>query len=291
MITEISFLLVIISSVIHPLWNMLLKKSEDKVIFYLNIHLFYTLAFCFILFLYPLKDVSIAGWVLVIVSACTHFFYQIFLCKTYEGADMSLSYPIIRSSPVFVLLMAFILLGEVPSKIAILGIIVVMLGAYLINQKKISFSGILDPFRHINKKVVFFAGLTAFSSACYSVVDKKGVLLMHPILFFYLFFALSGFLFLGYLLFMKERRRNYFYITKKDKFSIALAAVLEFLSYILILYAFRMSKVAYVIALRQISVVFGSLYGILFLKEKYAKVRFAGAVIIFIGIYLIAAFG
>lgn len=80
-------------------------------------------------------------------------------------------------------------------------------------------------------------------------------------------------------------------VLKKDIFKITLAAVLEFSSYILILYAFRVSKIAYIVALRQISVVFGALYGILFLKEKHADVRFVGSVIIFIGIFLITVFG
>lgn len=291
MITKISFLLVIISGLIHPLWNMLLKKSEDKVIFYLNIHIVFTLLFSFILFLYPLGDVTFLGWVFVVLSAFAHFFYQIFLCRTYELGDMSLTYPIVRSAPVFVLIMGLIFLKEIPSNGALIGIIIVMLGTQIINQKSLSISMVLAPLRHINRKTMSFAGLTAFSSACYSVVDKRGVLEIDPILFFYLFFAISGFLFLGHLLFLRERRKRYFEILSKDKFKIALAAILEFSSYILILYAFRISNIAYIVALRQISVVFGALYGIWFLKEKYGKVRFIGSMVIFIGIFLITAFG
>lgn len=291
MITKLSFILVIISGIIHPLWNMLLKRSEDKIIFYLNIHLIYTLLFSFILFLYPLKSITTAGWIFVIASAIAHFFYQVFLCRTYELGDMSLTYPIVRLAPIFVVLAAFIFLREIPTGPALFGIIIVMLGAYIINQRALSISALLESFNHINKKAMIAAGLTAFTSACYSVIDKKGVLEIEPVLFFYLFFAISGFLFLVYLLSMKERRKRYFEILNRDKFKITLAAVLEFSSYILILYAFRISKVAYIIGLRQISVVFGSLYGILFLKEKYGKVRFAGAAIIFIGIFLITAFG
>lgn len=291
MITKISFLLVIISGLIHPLWNMLLKKSEDKVIFYLNIHLIYTVLFSFILFLFPVKNISALGWFIIIVSAFAHFFYQLFLCRTYELADMSLTYPVIRSSPFFVLLMATVFLKEIPSKLAILGIIIVILGVYIINQKSLNISQITNSFSHINKKAMAIAGLTAFFSACYSIVDKKGVLEVHPILFFYLFFTLSGFMFLIYLLSLKERRKRYFEILRKDKFKITLAVILEFSSYLLILYAFRISKVAYIVALRQISVVFGVIYGTWFLKEKYGRVRLAGSLVIFTGIFLITAFG
>lgn len=291
MITKLSLLLVILSGLIHPLWNMLLKKSEDKVIFYLNIHLVYMLLFSFILFLYPLSDISLWGWLFVIASAVTHFFYQVFLCRTYELGDMSLAYPIVRSSPLFVLIMGIVFLREVPSGLALLGIIVVIAGVQIINQRGLALADFRRSFKHMNGKLILVAAFTAFSSACYSVVDKKGVLIVEPILFFYLFFAISGLLFLGYLLTLKERRKRYFAILKKDKFKIILAAVLEFSSYILILYAFRISKVAYVIALRQISVIFGVLYGIWFLKEKYGKVRIVGSLIIFSGIFLITLFG
>jgi drug/metabolite transporter (DMT)-like permease len=291
MITKISFLLVILSGLIHPLWNMLLKKSQDKVIFYLNIHLIYTVLFSFILFLFPVKEIGALGWFFIIISSLAHFFYQLFLCRTYELADMSLTYPIVRSSPLFVLLLAVVFLKEMPSPVAIAGIIIVMVGTYIINQKSLDISKLFKSFSQINKKAMVAAGLTALFSACYSIVDKKGVLEVHPILFFYLFFAISGFMFLIYLLFLKERRKRYFEIIKKDKFKITLAAILEFSSYLLILYAFRISKVAYIVALRQISVVFGVLYGIWFLKEKYGRVRLTGSLVIFGGIFLITAFG
>jgi drug/metabolite transporter (DMT)-like permease len=291
MITKISFILVILSGLIHPLWNMLLKRSDDKVIFYLNIHLIFTVLFGFILFVYPVKDITVLGWAFVVLSAVVHFFYQLFLCRTYELGDMSLTYPIVRSSPVFVLLMGVLFLREIPSKLALVGIFVVVLGVQVMNLKNLSFSGLKSHFKNIDGKVMAAAGMTAFFSACYAIIDKKGVLHMDPVLFFYIFFALSGFMFLGYLLSMKERRKHFFERLNRDKFKITLAAVLEFSSYVLILFAFRMSKVAYIIALRQISVVFGVLYGIWFLKERYGKVRLVGSLVIFLGIFLITFFG
>src|SRR3989338_2997976 len=176
MITEISFMLVIVSAVIHPIWNMLLKRSSDKFIFYLNIHLLFTFLFSFILFLYPIQNMRMSGWVLVLFSAAAHFFYQAFLCRAYELGDLSLTYPIIRSSPIFVLLLALVFLREVPSAAAVVGIIIVIIGAQLINQKGFNLKEFLAPFQPSHKKAIVAAALTAFFSACYSAVDKKGVL-------------------------------------------------------------------------------------------------------------------
>jgi drug/metabolite transporter (DMT)-like permease len=63
--------------------------------------------------------------------------------------------------------------------------------------------------------------------------------------------------------------------------------LLEFASYVLILYAFRLTNVATVVAIRQVSVVFGAVIGIVFLKEKYGKPRILASLIIFAGIYLL----
>lgn len=287
---KLALILILISAVLHPLWNMLLKKSEDKVVFYFNIHLFFTLLFSFILFIYAPKSIRVSGWIWIVLSSIAHFFYQIYLCRSYELGDLSLTYPIIRSTPLFVAFMGIIFLKERLSAMAVLGIILTVFGAQIINQKKISIVEFFQFWKQEDKKIIIAATLTAFFSALYSVVDKKGVLEIEPILFFYLFFAISGLMFGLYLLFFKEKMRNYWALTKKDKIKITLAAILEFSSYILILYAFRLANVAVVVAIRQISVVFGALIGIKILKERYAKVRILASLIIFIGVYLLVVF-
>ncbi|MCP4376891.1 MAG: EamA family transporter [bacterium] len=291
MIAGASLPFVLASAFLHPLWNMLLKRSEDKIVFYLNIHLVFTLLFSFLLYLYPLGDITATGWMLVILSSCSHFFYQLFLCKTYEAGDMSLTYPVVRSSPVFVLVLALVFLHEIPTTAAVIGAILVVAGAYLINQKSLSPRSLMAPFDRHHLAAMAFAVLTAVWSAIYSIVDKKGVLSIPPILFFYLFFACSGFMFLGYFLTLKDRRKKYWRLLKQDAIKITLASILEAASYILILYAFRMSKVAYVVALRQVSVIIGAVYGVVFLKERYGKVRIMASCIIFAGAFCIVAFG
>lgn len=291
MITKLSLFLILISAIIHPLWNILLKRGEDKVIFYFHIHLVFTVFFSFILFIFPVRQININGWFLIILSSLMHFFYQIFLCRTYELGDISLTYPIVRSSPIFVAILGLIFLNELPSAIALLGIVMIIIGAQIINLEKFSISEFFKPLKKQNRIILVFAALTALFSAFYSIIDKKGVLDINPILFFYLFFAFSGLFFGIYGLFFKEKRKNFMRILIQDKHKIILASILEFTSYILILYAFRLSKVAYVVALRQLSVIFGVAFSTYFLKEKYTGVRAVASVIIFIGTFLITVFG
>ena len=97
--------LVLISALIHPLWNILLKQSRDKEVFYLHIHLVFIVLFSFILFVFPIGKIRLEGWLIILASSLVHFFYQVFLCKMYEQGDVSLAYPIARSSPLFVALL------------------------------------------------------------------------------------------------------------------------------------------------------------------------------------------
>ena len=59
--------------------------------------------------------------------------------------------------------------------------------------------------------------------------------------------------------------------------------------YLMVLYAMSLAQVSYILSLRQISVVFGALLGVVFLNEKYSRVRLIGSIIIFIGVYILGA--
>jgi uncharacterized membrane protein len=58
--------------------------------------------------------------------------------------------------------------------------------------------------------------------------------------------------------------------------------------YFLILMAFTIERVSYIVGLRQLSIVFAVLMGSYFLKEKYGGIRLTGALVIFLGGFLIS---
>ncbi|MBE0633950.1 EamA family transporter, partial [Candidatus Bathyarchaeota archaeon] len=70
---------------------------------------------------------------------------------------------------------------------------------------------------------------------------------------------------------------------------ITLAGILMKGGYMMVLYAMSLAQVSYILALRQISVVLGALMGVIFLGEKYGRVRIIGSLVIFIGVYILGA--
>jgi drug/metabolite transporter (DMT)-like permease len=72
---------------------------------------------------------------------------------------------------------------------------------------------------------------------------------------------------------------------------ITAVGVLTILSYMLVLQAYSLSRVSYVGAVREISIVFGALAGWLWLAEPFGATRVAGSALIFAGILVIAVAG
>jgi drug/metabolite transporter (DMT)-like permease len=72
-----------------------------------------------------------------------------------------------------------------------------------------------------------------------------------------------------------------------NKIQILIVGFLDLFTYLMILYALRISKVSYVAAAREVSIVFSALIGIILLHEKNAPQKLVGALLISLGVILI----
>jgi uncharacterized membrane protein len=286
----LAILLVLLSAAMHAFRNFFNKKALDKQAFVWWYEVF-GLVFFTPLFLFTLlhkgtnTQISIA---FIFLSGFVHFIYWYFLTKALEKGDLSLIYPIMRSSPALVLIFSITILGEDVSVLGVTGILLVAIGVYTINMESLVLSELFRPFRAMTRdRAIQFAFLTLFSVACYTLVDKIAVNQMHPVIFAYVYPWISLSLFSGYI--FKAKSSD---ILKKEwalrKGSILVCGVLSIFGYFLILLAFTMERMSYVAGLRQLSIVFAVLLGGHILKEKNKKIRIASSIIIFLGAYLIA---
>jgi uncharacterized membrane protein len=271
--------LILTSAFIHVLWNMLVKSSQDKLVFMGWVFLFSAL-FYFPLFWMNLDTLSIplTGWALIWISGFIHVVYTIILAKAYDEGDLSLVYPLARSAPLFVTLWAVLFLRERLTTMGVMGILLVIVGAYIIGFRTLAWKECMKPLFSLKDKAYQLALLTALLVSFYSITDKLGVHYMHPITFYYLLLLPTR-----YTSIMPEWKRN--------RRNILLVGAIQFLSYLLILYAMTLTKVSYIVAIRQISVVFAVFMGIAVLKERYGRVRFLASALIFLGVFLIGMRG
>ena len=286
--TTVSIIIVLLSGLFHALRDFLNKRADNKALF-----MWWYIAWAQVLplpiYWHYLSKETITGIVLGVafISGVVHVLYRIFLAKSLEYGDFSHVYPIARSAPAPVLLFSIIFLGEKVSFEGVVGILLITLGVYTINSKALSWSEFSSPMSSIFKdKASFYALLTLLSVAGYSIIDKKGTELLHPLSFFFLM-ELFTFILFSFYLWQKGAMISLMSEMKKHPIAIPLSSILMVASYAFILIAFTMSNVSYVVGLRQVSVIFAVLLGSLFFKERHTKIRLFSSMLIFIGAYFI----
>ena len=133
--TAASLVFVLLSSLAHSSWNLLLKRSTDKEVFV------WWLLVAGSVLLAPLGGVLLwqnpigeSGWWLVLTTIVLHIFYFVLLGRGYAQGDLSLVYPIARGvGPMLVPVLAVIILGEKIEPLAIIGVVAIVLGIYTVS--------------------------------------------------------------------------------------------------------------------------------------------------------------
>lgn len=282
-----SFLLVVISAVSHAIWNMLAKKGRDKDSFMWLMILtsFFTLLPVFLILL-PEITFPFSALPFLVISALAETLYFLSLGKAYSLGDLSITYPIARSSPLFLTILAVVVLGETISTWGIIGILLMVFGVYLIHLKGLSVQEVLKPVKNLGEPATRYALLTAFCTTAYSLSDKIGVTQVDPLLYA---FWLEPFilLFITPVVIWRNGFKSIAAEWKTSKINLSVSGFLMRAGYVLVLIAMSLTQVSYVLALRQLSVVLGALAGVLLLGEDYGRVRVFSSLIIFMGVYVL----
>ena len=292
-----SIALTLLSAFCHALWNFYSKSSRDTRIFFFWCG-FYTVVIAFIAFGIKHPIIPKPVWVYIAASAFVHLLYKLSLTQAYTVGEISFVYPITRAAPVFLPLFAFLFLKERISVQGLMGILCVMISIFLYQQRKehIQFKAF---FRFLGDRDALWAYATLVSVIGYSLIDKQGMLEFHrysmevPLwraVTYYLMENCISQIFYGLSCLARFPHQQIVEIGRTE-WKRALAVVgLSLMSYSLILYVLMTEKVSYVTAVRQCSVIFVVLLGGYALKEAYTKRRLIAAVMMVLGIFLIAIF-
>jgi uncharacterized membrane protein len=279
--------IVLLAALFHAGWNLLAKNSRKKMAFIWWFILIATIGYLpMFLYFRPGLDLRPVGRICIIVSGILHALYFWFMGGAYERGDLSLVYPISRGSgPLFVPVLAVIFLQEQLAVTGAMGIVLVVLGIYVIHLEAFTMKSFSKPLRALRGSASLWALCTGGTIAGYSLIDKVGVGLVYPPAYIYLMFVIALLLLSPYVL-TKER------VALKlewqvNRGPILIAGFLVLFTYLMILFAFRFSKVSYVVAVREVSIVFSALLGILWLKEPHAPQKIAGSLLIALGVVFI----
>jgi drug/metabolite transporter (DMT)-like permease len=284
---------VLASALLHALWSAAIKGSRDPLAFNLVQKVFFgvLLAVCFPFVRW--SEVPPEVWRLVAATGVAHGLYFYWMSRAYEAADLSLVYPIVRSTPAFLPLVAVPCLGESISVPGAIGIAVVVAGMWLVHTAgRLRGEALFAPG-------IRFAYLTLLATVGYSLFDKEAMArlsdgpwsspLPRSVAYFCLITAANAVLFVP-LAVRRVSRETFVRVARLEWHRAAAAAVVSLGSYGLILEAFRRAPASYVVTVRQTSVLFAVAIGALWLGERPGPTRVAGALATLVGVALIAWF-
>jgi drug/metabolite transporter (DMT)-like permease len=278
--------LLLVAALMHASWNALLKsdRSDRLATFGVIMTTGTAMGLCAVPFLPPIES---AAWKYMFLSVAIHLAYYTFLLKAYSYGDLSHTYPIARGlGPLLVAIFSGQLVGEHLRAQDALGVTLLSLGLIVLAL----------PFRAVASTrgghpglATTFAVLTGVSIAGYIVADGLGVRAAGPTLaqqvsyiawlcvvegpwLLVLAFALRPTTVWGHL------RVNWW----RGVLGGAIASV----GYGIAIYALAAGPMAHVAALRETSVLFGTLIGTMLLGEPFGGRRIAAAIVIVSGLVL-----
>ena len=264
---------VLCGALLHASWNALVKSSTDKTLDTALIHVLCSLlALPFVLWFGPPPP---ATWPYIGASLVIHVGYYFALAGAYRHGDLGLTYPLMRgSAPMLVAVASFLLLGETLTPLAWTGIVAVSCGVLLLGAS----AGLL---RH--RQAVLYALANAAIIAVYTVIDGRGVRLAGVAAqYIAMLFVLDGWPF-ALMVFIHRKGQVWPYVRRR--WPVATGGALASVgSYAIALWAMTVAPVAMVAALRETSVLFAVLIGVLFLGERWTRWRGVGTAAIVAGV-------
>lgn len=278
---ELPFFLVIFSAILHGYWNFLFKQAKDKDAF-LGLSKLIEPVIYFVPFLFVLNQYGLdrSAFHFVAVGALLSISNYLLLANAYKRIDLTLAYPISRSSTLFLPFLAYLFLSETIDTIGWMSVITVSLGVLIITMNSQSGRVNFSPAPK-ERFGLILAMLAAFSVALYTLWDRVAITHIHPFLYMYCYNVTTCLFFWPSL--KKIPRETITLEWRANRWRIIGVSFFNTFSYVLMLFALSMSKVTYVGALRQLSLVFGVALGCIFLKEHLSKTRVVGLSLIIIG--------
>lgn len=279
--------MVLVSAAIHPVWNLFLKKEPDTLLGYLGLTI--VLAICALIHsLAAGSQIWAAGAVLplIFLSWCGQILYGTCLTATLARGDLSTYYPIIRASPVFIVIASVMLLGASYSWYVLLGMAMALAGGFVLLYRR-GTHFLEDP------KTLGFALLAMSGTGIYSIADSQLMQTLEPQV---MFFWVEALLIPVYLtLYLRRRTHIRFEDERPMGFRAAMLIVpgiMAYGSYYLILLAYQMGgEVAVVTSVRQASIPISVILGGFFLSEGAILRRLIAASLLAAGIVVIIVMG
>jgi uncharacterized membrane protein len=212
--------------------------------------------------------------------------YYIYL-SAIRIAPLSLSVPYLSFTPVFAILTAALVLKESISTQGFLGILMVTVGAYVLNIERFAHHP-LAPLKAIfkspgSRRMLVVALIWSLTST----LGKKGVQLSDPVFFGVFYMTALSIPMLGIAGWRIKHQTSTVNLKGRNSIWIGLGGLATALSMITHFHAIKLAPVSYMIAVKRTSLIFSVLYGGLIFKEEHIRQRLLGTSIMLSGVVIL----
>ena len=269
------FLIILLATVMHAVWNGMVKKHPDKVVAVSGIVFGHVPASIIAIIILPAPSVDCIPY--IIASALIHQGYNWYLLSSYKIGDLTQVYPIARGfGPLVATIISILILGLVLDNLIILSICLICLGIMIL--------GIFNQPSKKNSKIIQYSLFTGFFIGLYSLVDGYGARVsLSAITYMSWSFILIAFLF-PIVLKIKKQENIFKNVMSRGKQIFWVGGTLSYIIYIIIVWGFTQAPIPMVGALRETSIFFSIFIGYFFLKEKITSKKIFTIILILVGV-------
>lgn len=271
-------LIVLFSALCHASWNALVRTRGDKIV---SITLLVAAAGIVALpGLLLVPRLEGAAWPFLITSAIVHTGYNTFLALAYHHGELTRVYPLVRgSAPLTTLVVSLLFLREGVTPMEAVGIVVVGAGIMALALDRGWRALVASP------QAFAYAAFTSLCITAYTLSDGLGA--RHagsPHSYVIWLFVLDMLPMLAGTLIFKRRELA---ATSWGNWLTGLAGgLLSLAAYWIAIWAMTVAPIPLVAALRETSILFALLIGVVWLGEKVTLVRAASILTVVCGLAL-----
>lgn len=258
--------LILTSAVMHAVWNAAVRRSPDRFATVVFVTSFGGLLYLPFIGFAPLPSPELWPW--IGASAVSHLCYQLCLARMMDKGALTLVYPIARGTgPLIVALFAFFFMADGLRPAQLAAIMVLVSGIFLTARP--------DPSNTTDQRPAIFAALaTGITIASYTIIDGIAVRQADEALTFVLWSGITAAP-MVFIVGLKQRGTKMLTSSLKVWRQGLPASFMAHGGYALALFAFSLGELGEIAALRETSIVFATLIGTLWLKEKTGPRRIA----------------
>jgi drug/metabolite transporter (DMT)-like permease len=280
-LTTAILLAVLAGALLHASWNALIKWEPDKLTASAAIAVGAGIAALPIALMSPLPLAP--SWPWVAFSSVIHVFYFALVGYALRHADLGVVYPLTRgSAPAFTAILAAVWLGEMLALSSWLAVGAIAAGVVTLSADALLRGG-------LTARTAVLAFTNAAIVVAYTLVDGVGARLAGNA-FSYVSWMMIGtaalivpIALVFYRAEIAEKERSFWVRT-------FIGGALSIASYGIALWAMTKAPIGLVAALRETSVLFAAILGVLIFDERFGPKRWAALILIVVGIGLLKAF-